>query len=166
MIAITAAVCLKIVVPPAEYRPVARMPRCNAIPGITVIVAFTGYDLAAVPLKKQPCVFINMKLRRVAFRITAIGFYETNDHFVATQPLNNLCSRTVNYISAAPTALKGDFPLAVLANAFAVVLGFSDRYIMLAGSTVCVFRRFSLGIIIEDIMRQGLSVHKAFDVPG
>lgn len=30
----------------------------------------------------------------------------------------------------------------------------------------CVFRRFSLGIIIEDIMRQGLSVHKAFDVPG
>lgn len=77
-----------------------------------------------------------MKLRRVAFRITAVGFYETNDHFVATQPLNNLCSRTVNYISAAPTALKGDFPLAVWANAFAVVLGFSDRYIMLAGSTV------------------------------
>ena len=55
---------------------------------------------------------------------------------------------------------------AVWADAFTVVLGFSDRYIVLAGSTVCVFRRFSFGIIIEDIMRQGLSVRKAFDVPG
>lgn len=39
MIEITAAVCLKIVVPPAEYRPVARMPRC------TTADAFSGIHI-------------------------------------------------------------------------------------------------------------------------
>ena len=148
-------VCLKIILPMAEYRPDS-VPPIGQQPAIRLIICFTPDASRFLFLDKQTGIFTDDFFREVIRFIDVITLHDPYDYFIRPCLLEHLAGFTVTQVSPAPPRFHRHLPATARTDCLPVMPCPGDLHLLPTGRTHSFYHFPSFFIIIKKVRRHDI----------